>query len=92
ALLPPLNNDMLTDKDDSEINNNDLLYEMSDLEELVNINFRDNDEGNKVEFSAIIKIESELVNEKVLLLELNNQEMEMDHEGTLSPKLDYEIS
>ncbi|CAG8663992.1 7753_t:CDS:2, partial [Ambispora gerdemannii] len=77
TLSLPLNDNMPIDADNSESSDDELLYEVCDLEELVTINFRNNEEEDgKVEFSIMIKIKSELVNKEILSLELDYNEAE----------------
>ncbi|CAG8715263.1 13168_t:CDS:1, partial [Ambispora leptoticha] len=64
---PPLNEDDSVDLDSVENSSDDLLYNIHDIEELINIKFEDSEEKDEpVKFSVIVKLERELVHEKIM--------------------------
>ncbi|CAG8847416.1 6707_t:CDS:2, partial [Racocetra persica] len=66
-LLENVNND--------ERNEDEFIYDVYDFEEFVACKFRDNEEKeDPVEFSAIVEIEKELINDEILSLEFENKE------------------
>ncbi|CAG8664593.1 4274_t:CDS:2, partial [Racocetra persica] len=70
-----LNNKVLENVNNDERNEDEFIYDVCDLEEFVACKFRDNEEKeDPVEFSAIVKIEKELINDKILSLEFENEE------------------
>ncbi|CAG8672543.1 17952_t:CDS:2, partial [Racocetra persica] len=79
---------------DNHENSSELLYEICDIEELIAIHFKNSEENDsKVEFSTIVKIENELINEETFLSESNFEELlapELDYEEMLLPELDHE--
>ncbi|CAG8617147.1 7776_t:CDS:2 [Gigaspora margarita] len=52
-----------------------LLYNIYNIEELINVKFRDNEEKDEpVKFSVIVNLKRELVNEEIMSLEINQNE------------------
>ncbi|CAG8486140.1 15701_t:CDS:2, partial [Racocetra persica] len=67
-----LNEEILVNADSSE---DELIYNMYDLEGFVLCKFRENEEkSDPVEFFTIVEIEKELVNDEILFLEFENEE------------------
>ncbi|CAG8835089.1 29024_t:CDS:1, partial [Racocetra persica] len=69
--LLPLSEDNV-DTDSIENSSDKLIYNIYDIEKLVNIKFRDSEEKDKpVKFSVIVKLERKLVNEEIISLEID---------------------
>ncbi|CAG8850463.1 33037_t:CDS:1, partial [Racocetra persica] len=70
-----LNNKVLENVNNDERNEGEFIYDVCDLEEFVVCKFRDNEEKeDPVEFSTIVEIEKELINDEILPLEFENEE------------------
>ncbi|KAF0552451.1 hypothetical protein F8M41_021769 [Gigaspora margarita] len=70
----PLNEDDV-DADSVGNSSDELLYNIYDIEELINVKFRDSEEKDEpVKFSVIVNLERELVNEKIMSLEIDQNE------------------
>ncbi|RIB23117.1 hypothetical protein C2G38_2172154 [Gigaspora rosea] len=68
-------NDILVETENYKSNDN-LLYKICDIEELIAFNFNNSKEKDgKVEFSIIVNIENELVNEEALSSEIDFEEL-----------------
>ncbi|CAG8683835.1 26689_t:CDS:1, partial [Racocetra persica] len=79
--LLPLNEDDSVDLDSVENSSDDLLYNIHDIEELINIKFEDSEEKDEpVKFSVIVKLERELVHEKIMFSEVDQHEDAEFHE------------
>ncbi|CAG8463788.1 24451_t:CDS:2 [Gigaspora rosea] len=62
----PLNEDDI-DADSIGNSSNKLLYNIYDIEELINVKFRNSEEKDEpVKFSVIVKLERELVNKEII--------------------------
>ncbi|CAG8827046.1 1598_t:CDS:2, partial [Cetraspora pellucida] len=68
SILP--NVEMPTDTSNSESSEDDLIYDINDLEEFISIKFRECEElSTNVEFLVIVEIEKEMVDNESLSLE-----------------------
>ncbi|KAF0348189.1 hypothetical protein F8M41_015570 [Gigaspora margarita] len=77
----PLNEDDSIDVDSVENSSDDLLYNIHDIEELINIKFGDREEKDEpVKFSVIVKLERELVHEEIISSEADQHEDAEFHE------------
>ncbi|CAG8803724.1 26859_t:CDS:2 [Gigaspora margarita] len=71
----PLNENNSVDVDSIENSSNDLLYNIHDIEELINIKFGDSKEKDEpVKFSVIVKLKRELVHERIMSPEADQHE------------------
>ncbi|CAG8566081.1 31915_t:CDS:2, partial [Racocetra persica] len=65
-----LNIEVLTNDSNSESSADNLIYNISDLEELIALKFREYEElETNVSFSVIIEIENEMVDQEIMSLE-----------------------